>query len=188
MNIIEELLKPSIIEIHGPAGSGKTNLCIHIANILLPLGKEIYFINADKGLSVERIYNVVKDEEKMKRIHLKYVKTEKELKKSIQDANDVLIIDPITYFYRLSKDIKELEEVFKDIKKKNIPCIVTNQVYDNIDTGTTTPLAYPLIEKYCDVIISLEKEHYITKLKITKPIRKVLFFEIEKDGIKFLSI
>ncbi len=187
MNIIKELLKPSVMEIHGPAGSGKTNLCIHIAVILLDKGFEVYFINADKGLSVERIRAVVKQETKMERIKISYVKNTEELEKNIEKVQGALIIDPVTYFYRLDRDTSQLENILKKIREKRTPCIVTNQVYDNIDTGKMTPLARDLLEKYCDIIVELKKKEGFHSLNILKPQKKELLFRIDEKGLEFFT-
>jgi len=145
-----------ITTIYGPAGSGKTNLCLLAAVSQAKKKNKIIYIDTEGGFSVERFKQIAGEdyEDGLKNIlllkptsfkeqEISFFKLLKELKAR---TINLIIIDGMTMLYRLelAEAKKEGEEKIKEInsklatqmrilaeiaRKKQIPVIATNQVY-----------------------------------------------------------
>ncbi|MFH0868052.1 MAG: DNA repair and recombination protein RadB [Candidatus Woesearchaeota archaeon] len=146
-----------ITTVYGPAGSGKTNLCILCAINTARLKKKVIYVDTENNFSIERFKQICGS------INLNYAKTLNniaflrpssfdEQKKTFEALKDMVnnkiglvIIDSIAMLYRLemgkSKDIYDVNvELGKQIaylkeiaSKKRIPVLVTNQVYADFE-------------------------------------------------------
>jgi DNA repair protein RadB len=149
--------KDIITTLYGPAGSGKTNLCILCAINTARLGKKIIYVDTENNFSLERFKQICGS------INLNYAKTLNnivflrpatfnEQKKTFEKLKDLIsnkiglvIIDSIAMLYRLelgkNEDIYEVNRALgtqlaclKEIaSKKRIPVLVTNQVYADFE-------------------------------------------------------
>ncbi len=143
--------------IYGGAGSGKTNLCLLAAVSQAKKGKKVIFIDTEGGFSVERVKQLVgeKDgvEEVLKNIFLlkptnfeEQKKAFIELNKRLKDQVDLIVVDGMTILYRLdfadarddsegaiqtinSELAKQMKTLAEIARKREIPVLVTNQVY-----------------------------------------------------------
>ena len=145
-----------ITTIYGPAGSGKTNFCILAAVSQAKKGKKVIFIDTEGGFSADRFKQIAGDnfQEDLKNILLlkptsfyEQKKTFDSLLKQINNTIGLIVIDGITMLYRLeigdaikqdndfkikqanfelAKQLRTLAEIARN---KNIPVLVTNQVY-----------------------------------------------------------
>ena len=143
--------------IYGGAGSGKTNFCLLAAVSQAKKGKKVIFIDTEGGFSVERIKQMVgeKDgvEAVLKNIFLlkptnfeEQKKAFVELNKRLKDQVDLIVVDGMTILYRLdfadardkgngalqtinSELAKQMKTLAEIARKKEIPVLVTNQVY-----------------------------------------------------------
>lgn len=142
-----------ITTIYGPAGSGKTILCLLCAISIARKDKKIIYIDTEGNFSVERLRQIALDYKKIldKIIFLRPTTFEgqkkvfEKLKDMVDDKIGLIIIDTIAMLYRLelgkNEDIYEVNrELGKQIaylseisRKKNIPVLITNQVYANFD-------------------------------------------------------
>ncbi|MFH1500865.1 MAG: DNA repair and recombination protein RadB [archaeon] len=142
-----------ITTIYGPAGSGKTNLCVLVAASQAKKGKKVIFIDTEGGFSVDRFKQVAgeKYEEALKNILLlkpvSFEEQEKAFGKMLKELRNVslIVVDGMTMLYRLElADVKEDESKVRVInsnlarqlrilaeiaRNKLIPVIVTNQTY-----------------------------------------------------------
>jgi len=146
-----------ITTIYGPAGSGKTNLCILCAINTARLGKKVIYVDTENNFSLERFKQICTS------INLNYAKilnnivflrpaSFEEQKKTLEKLKDLInnkiglvIIDSIAMLYRLelgkNEDIYEVNrELAKQLaylkeiaSKKLIPVLVTNQVYADFE-------------------------------------------------------
>jgi len=141
-----------ITTIYGPAGSGKTNLCLIAATNKAKTSKVI-FIDTEGGFSVERVkqltgenyQDILKNIMLLKPTNFEEQKKDFEiLLKEINNNIGLIIVDGMTMLYRLeitdTKDdqkrfmvnkelAKQLRILAEIARKKNIPILVTNQVY-----------------------------------------------------------
>jgi len=142
----------TITTLYGPAGSGKTNLCLIAAANLAGQGKKVIFIDTEGGFSVERLKQLTSEEVMRNILLLKATNFNEQrdafnkLLEELKNAG-LIIVDGMTMLYRLelsaasstkneekiraingalARQLRILSEV---ARKKNIPIIVTNQVY-----------------------------------------------------------
>lgn len=141
----------------GPAGSGKTNLCILASCSQAKDNKKVIFIDTEGGFSVERVKQIVGDkyESILENIFLLNPTSFEEQRKSFvqllhelkKEQVSLIVIDGMAMLYRLelgdaiqSKDDLKIKEVNREVarqmrvlseiaRKKNIPVLITNQVY-----------------------------------------------------------
>ena len=143
--------KGVVTTIYGPAGSGKSLLCMLCTAHSIPDQKIIY-TDTEEGFSLTRLKQVCDDYDRIldKIIFLKPTNFS-EQKKSIEQLKNILIkqkiglivVDTISMLYRVElseKNTKELNNEFvlqlRDLieiaRKKDIPVLVTSQVYADI--------------------------------------------------------
>ena len=189
-------INKEITYIYGQAGSGKTTLAMLSCVDVIKKGKKVIFIDTENGVSVERLKQLCNFESLLENIFLiKITDFEDQCKKienlmNIYKMFDLIILDTIGSIYReeLKKDsIGTNIKVVKQLKtlvsiSKEVPVIITNQVYTKIPENIITPVGGELIKKFCNKIIELEKEP--RKIKLIKPEEKEILFEINEKGIK----
>jgi len=151
-----------ITMIAGSPGSGKTNFCILTACSQAKKGNKILFIDTEGGFSIDRVKQIVGNnyEDYLENIILlepTNFKEEKEIFKKILDKIkkehiNLIIVDSMAMLYRLelgdavkSKKDERIQEVNREVarqmrilaeisRKKKIPVIITNQVYNEFLT------------------------------------------------------
>ena len=146
-----------ITTIYGPSGSGKTGLCILCAINMARMGKKVIYIDTENNFSVERFKQICNS---INLNHLKTInnmvffkpnsfeeqkKTFEKLKDTINNKVGLVIVDSIAMLYRLemgkTEDVYEVNNelanqlsCLKEIaSKKDIPVLVTNQVYADFE-------------------------------------------------------
>jgi len=142
-----------ITTIYGPAGSGKTNFCVLAAAALAVKGKKVIFIDTEGGFSVERLAQIA-DASVLKNILMLKATSFKEQKDifnnllgKINKDIGLIVVDSAVMLYRLEMSMakssnndeqarlvnralaKQLEILNEIARNKNIPVIITNQVY-----------------------------------------------------------
>jgi DNA repair protein RadB len=145
--------KDIITTIYGPAGSGKTLFCMLALLKTAELNKKTIYIDTEGGFSVERLKQLDPNYKKILENVLFLRPTNfKDQKKDFEKLNQVIndkigliIVDTIAMLYRLelgkSDDIyevnrelgKQLSYLSEIARKKNIPVLITNQVYADFD-------------------------------------------------------
>ena len=147
-----------ITMIAGPAGSGKTNFAILAACSQAKKGNKVIFIDTEGGFSIERIRQIIGEgyEEILKNILLLEPVSFDEQKKAFtkllnqlkKEQVGLIIVDGMAMLYRLelgdaiqTKDDSRIKQVNREVakqmrtlaeiaRKRNIPIIITNQVYE----------------------------------------------------------
>ncbi len=172
--ILDKLLeggweKDTVTTIYGPSGSGKTNLCIISATDVARKGKKVIYIDSEGGFSVERLKQIAPNNYKQlidKMIFLRPTNFDEQrnafgkLSRIVDDDTGIIIVDTISMLYRL--EIGKTEDVYtvnKDLgsqlsylneiaRRKNIPVVVTNQVYASFEEKETIRMVGGDILKY----------------------------------------
>ncbi|OIO41255.1 DNA repair and recombination protein RadB [Candidatus Pacearchaeota archaeon CG10_big_fil_rev_8_21_14_0_10_31_9] len=144
--------KDIITTIYGPAGSGKTNLCVLASVSQAKKGNKVIFIDTEGGFSVDRFKQISGEEDSLSNLLILKPTNFEEQKKSfdtllktIKSNTNVslIVVDSMTMLYRLElsekkdNNIKELNsELSRQLRtlseiarNKQIPIIITNQVY-----------------------------------------------------------
>ncbi len=179
---LDELLKGGVEKgcitlVYGEAGSGKTNLCIQLARNVLRKERMVLYLDAE-GISPERVKQIFGDEHEalMKRILFSEIHSFEEQERMVEKASDIaegnrdvemIILDSATMHYRLTrKDEERMERksltnqittLLRVARKRNIPVVLTSQVYTDIDKGTYEPLGGHILLHNSKSIIRLDK-------------------------------
>jgi len=203
------ILEKTLTQIYGPPASGKTNLCTIAAVNVALREKKVIFIDTEGGFSVERVKQISREKTTLalKNILLIEPTTYEEQKtaidgveKMVNEKIRLVIVDSMTMLYRLEEANnidgrqerqilfgRQLEILLRISRKFNIPVIITNQVYTNIETNKISPVGGEILKYWCKVIIELEQEKNSTcrfaimkKHKFIKEGQKNLFKIIDK--------
>ena len=177
--------KDIITTFYGPAGSGKTNFCILAAASRAKKNNKIIFIDTEGGFSIDRFKQIVGEEyeKALENILILKPTTFQEqwdafgkLLKEIKSKTkiDLIIVDGMTMLYRLelaeceddkvkikivnSKLARQMRMLSEIARKKNIPVLITNQVYSDFEDKTKVNMVGGDILKYWSkCIIELQK-------------------------------
>jgi DNA repair protein RadB len=216
--ILDKLLeggyeKDVITTIYGPAGSGKTNLCILCAISTARLGKRVIYIDTENNFSIERFKQICDSINQnyaklLNRISfLKPVSFEEQkitfnsLKNHINDKVGLIIFDSVAMLYRIelgqSGDIyevnKELGTQLAHLKqiaaKRLIPVLIANQVYaDFEDKGKIRIVGGDLLKYGSKCLIELQVTPSGNRRALVKkhrhiPSEREITFKIINGGI-----
>jgi DNA repair protein RadB len=161
----------------GEAGTGKTNICLQVASMVATSGKKVIYIDTE-GVSLERLKQIAGDnyEEVMKNILFfephNFDEQEKFVDKAVKLAESslevgVMILDSATIHYRLTRNDEEkgvrkslspqLAKLLAAARSKDIPIILTSQVYTDLEKGTFEPLGGHVLMHNAKAIIRLDK-------------------------------
>ncbi|MBI2147242.1 DNA repair and recombination protein RadB [Candidatus Woesearchaeota archaeon] len=180
-----------VTTIYGPAGSGKTNLCILALLSAVKAGKKAVLVDTEGGFSlirVEQLYPSYKDV--LDRILLFSPTTFEEQRKAFASLRElaaspanvasigIIIIDSVSMLYRLevgktddiyatNRELAEQVSMLTEIARKNsIPILLTNQVYSSFDEKDKVNMVGGDILKYSSkCLLELQKAHQ-TKRRI----------------------
>lgn len=149
--------KDIITTVYGPAGSGKTNLCILCAISTARERKKVIYIDTENNFSLDRFKQICSSISQNYAKLLNYIvflrpatfdeqkKTFEKLKEVINNKVGLIIFDSVAMLYRLeigkNEDIYEVNKALgtqlgylKEIaSKKHIPILITNQVYADFE-------------------------------------------------------
>ena len=164
--------KDAITTIYGPAGSGKTVLCLLCSINIARTGKKVVYVDSEGGFSLERLKQIAShinhDYKKILEniIFLRPTsfaeqkKSFEKLKDIINDKIGLIVVDTIAMLYRLelgkSEDVHEVNrELSKQIsylteitRNSNIPVLISNQIYTDFDARDKVNIVGGDILKY----------------------------------------
>ncbi|MBN2454147.1 DNA repair and recombination protein RadB [Candidatus Woesearchaeota archaeon] len=153
--VFDELLeggyeKGVLTTIYGPPGSGKTTTCL-LSAIAQPKQKKIIFMDTEGGFSTSRLKQLSKDYRSVLERTFIIRPTSFELQKNaveqiqklVSPRFGIIICDTISALYRtergpdnkaLNKELsRQLTSLLEIARTKNIPVLLTNQVYSDFD-------------------------------------------------------
>jgi len=163
--------------LYGEAGTGKTNLCLTLARNLALQGKKTIFVDSE-GVSLQRLKQMSGkgQDSVLKEVLVSEVHSLDDQDRMITQAiklvegnSDVglIVVDSMTMFYRLaSKDEERAErrvlagesaKLLTLARRRNVPVVVTSQVYTDIETGTFEALGGNVLHHNAKTIIRLER-------------------------------
>jgi len=201
-----------ITTIYGPPGTGKSNICLLLASKIAQ-EKKIIYIDTEGGFSIERLkqinsnYGEILDKiiilkptnfaEQRKAIRL--------LKEMVDNDIGMIIVDTFTMLYRvelgsqeelyssnkeLGKQLVLLNEV---ARKKNIPILITNQVYADFNNpGSVNMVGGELMKYGCKCILEIKKGRNSYRSLCVKKHRSVqeekeIKFKITNSGFEMVD-
>ncbi len=170
--------KDAITTIYGPAGSGKTNLCLLcIAHI--PKGKRIIYIDTEGSFSIARFMQITPHYKEILKQMICFNPTDFDgqrkafdaIKKAADSKTALIVIDSIAMLYRLEiGKTKDVYRVNRDLgiqlgllteiaRNRHIPVLVTNQVYTEFENPSNLKMVGGDLLKYqSKCLIELQKE------------------------------
>ena len=181
--------KDVVTTIYGPAGSGKTNICLIAAVRTAESGKRVIYIDTEGGFSIERVKQLTDDHKGVldNIIILKPTNFEEQrdvfskLNKIITADVGLIVIDTISMLYRLelgkSEDVylinrelgQQLAFMTEITRKKCIPVVITNQVYANFEERDKVNMVGGDILKYgSKCLIELSRTESIRTASLRK--------------------
>ena len=205
--------KDIITTVYGPAGSGKTNLCLLCAMNTTRNKKKVIYIDTENNFSVERFKQIC---ESINQNYAKLLndivflrpstfdeqkKTFEKLKEVFNNKIGLIIFDSIAMLYRLEMGKNEdIYEVNRDLgmqlaylkqiaSKKHIPVLITNQVYADFEDKDKVNLVGGDLLKYgSKCLLELQITPSGNRLCIIKkhrhlPENKQITFKIVEGGI-----
>jgi DNA repair protein RadB len=208
----------TITTIYGPPGTGKTNLCILAAVNQAVSGNKVIYIDTEGSFSSDRLRQIAGSTDIMRNILLLRATTFWEqrevfnrLLQEIRKPVSLIIVDSISMLYRLelgfanqkSKEKalsinralgRQLRILTEISRKKNIPVLVTNQVYSDFTRDTAETQAVKkihmvggdILKYWSKCLIELQKEDRKRRAIIIKhrslP-EKEIYFTITNDGV-----
>jgi len=199
--------KDVITTVYGPAGAGKTLVCILAAINASRKGKVIY-IDTEGGFSSERLKQLSRDyQQVMENIFFLKPTTFAEQKKNFEKLKNLvsekiglIVVDSISMLYRLElKQEDSIHEINRELaqqiaylteiaRKKNIPVIITNQVYANFDDKNKVNIVGGDVLRYgSKCLIELQITPNNKRRAILRKHRSIserdILFEIKQEGI-----
>ncbi len=144
-----------ITVVYGDSGTGKTNFCLLAAISQAKKGNKVIFIDTEGGFSAERIKQLASEDYKKVLDNILLLKPTnfqeqkeafQEILKYLKQEVSLIVVDGMTILYRLeladsknkaqniqetnSELVKQLRTLAEIARKRNIPVLVTNQVYN----------------------------------------------------------
>ncbi|MBC8501041.1 MAG: DNA repair and recombination protein RadB [DPANN group archaeon] len=211
--LFDELLdggyeKDVITTIYGPAGSGKTNMCL-MTIASFPKNKKVIYIDTEGSFSLSRLKQITNNYKSvMSRIIFfkptnfdEQKKFFSKLKEIIKEDIGLIILDTVAMLYRLeigrSKDVYnvnkelgiQLSYLSEIARKKGTPVIITNQVYASFDNKDKVNMVGGDILKYSSkCLIELQNLDNVKRAILRKhrslPDGKQVFFRIVDSGVE----
>lgn len=195
--------------IYGPAGSGKTNLVLLCAINVARKGKKVIYIDTECSFSIDRLRQIALDYKKIlgKMVFLMPTSFEEQkkdfekLKDLVNDKIGLVVVDTIGMLYRIelgtSSDIYEVNrELGKQIsylaeiaRKRQIPVILTNQVYSSFKEKDKVNIVGGDLLKYgskCLIELQITPQNNRKAILIkhrSVPQEKEIVFKIVETGI-----
>lgn len=168
----------ALTSLYGEAGSGKTNVCLQLARNVVLNGKKVVFIDTE-GVSFTRLEQICGEDFKKvtKGILFFTPYSLEEQEKNVEDAVKLaeakgevglIILDSATVHYRATfgeeyeadgrKSLgRQLNRLLQISRKKDIPVVVTTQVYTDSKTNTFEPIGGHSMTHHAKDMIKLEK-------------------------------
>ncbi|UCG70902.1 MAG: DNA repair and recombination protein RadB [Thermoplasmata archaeon] len=168
----------SLTSLYGEAGSGKTNVCLQLARNVVLNGKKVVFIDTE-GVSFTRLKQICgEDFDKVTKDILFFTPFSlEEQEKNVEDAVHLaeakeeiglIVLDSATVHYRATfgeeceadgrKSLgRQVNLLLQVSRKKDIPVVITTQVYTDTKTNTFEPIGGHVLMHYAKAIIKLEK-------------------------------
>ena len=198
-----------ITTLYGPSGSGKTNFCM-LATVKHAKQGKVLYIDTEGGFSIERLKQITNEDSKVLNNLIIFKPTNFEeqcnamqkLKNLIDNKVKLIIFDTISMLYRLELGTKEevyevnralglqIAQLAEIARKKNIPVLITNQVYSDFEDKEKVNMVGGDLLKYgSKCLIELQrlpdgKRKAILKKHRSLPEGKSQVFEIVQEGVK----
>lgn len=197
-----------VTTVYGPAGVGKTNLCLLAAVHQAKLGRKVLFVDTEGGIAVERLQQLTQgDAQALERIFFFHPLTFQEqqevlqrLKEQLSGQLGLIIVDSISFQYRLELGVGEVYEVnaafgrqlatlVEITRKQGLPVLLTSQVYADFQKPEQVKIVGGDLLKYgSKCLIELQKLRNgrvaVLRKHRSLPEGKEVAFRIVQEGVE----
>lgn len=200
-----------ITNFYGPPGTAKTQVAMLAALETVKSGKKVIFIDTEGGFSPERLEQMHKNglEEILEKIIIFEPKDWSEQKETFEKVEEacekngigLVVLDSIVAHWRVTITENNAQEINRELatqlsilskiaRNSKIPVLVTNQVYDDIETGETKMSCKNIVKWWSKNIIELglleQTGHRLAKIKKARalPEDKTIEFKITESGLE----
>ncbi len=198
-----------ITNFYGPSASGKSNIAFVACASALAAGKKVLFVDTEGGFSLERLHQVCNGAssligEKIILLEPKDWEEQKEAVKKIESLKEgvgLIVVDSITALWRLTVNDGNAQAVNNELafqlsllskiaRDQNIPVLITNQVYTDIESGKIEVSSKNIVKWWSKNLVELMHAGRtgcriaIIKRARSLPEDKRIEFEICNDGLK----
>jgi DNA repair protein RadB len=206
--VLDELLSGGIengviTNFYGPAGSGKTNICLLFTLSALKKGKVAY-VDTESGFSTERFFQMGGTKEDLQNVIYEHPSNFQEQELSLQKLKNIeglslIVVDSFVSLYRLVLNDENITNINRELagqmaylsnlsKEKKIPVIITNQVY-NVNSNEIELSGRDVVKYWSKCLIEIKKSDENRRLAIirkhrSQPEGKKVEFELTATGIE----
>jgi len=206
--VLDELLSGGIengviTNFYGPAGSGKTNICLLFTLSALKKGKVAY-VDTESGFSTERFFQMGGTKEDLQNVIYEHPSNFQEQELSLQKLKNIeglslIVVDSFVSLYRLLLNDENITNINRELagqmaylsnlsKEKKIPVIITNQVY-NVNSNEIELSGRDVVKYWSKCLIEIKKSDENRRLAIirkhrSQPEGKKVEFELTATGIE----
>ncbi len=196
-----------VTTIYGPAGSGKTTACLLAALSVAASGKKAIYIDTEGGFSITRLDQLTGSNKKVMDniLFLKPTNFDEQwkvierLKAMANSKIGIVVIDTIANLYRsersnenaeLNRNLgKQVSLLVELVRTKNIPVIMTNQVYSDMEGGKGVKMVGGDIITYnSKCLVELKTFHAGKRIAVLQRHRHLphneILFEIKQEGFE----
>ncbi len=192
-----------ITEIYGPPSSGKSNIAIVASVNAIKAGYNVAYLDPEGSFHLGRVEQVAGDwfDKVIENVHLvepESLEHQTHLIRNIVGRDyKLVIVDPVTYHYRLELDRLDPEPANKELarqmallswhaRKRSAAVLVTNQIYSNM-RGGYEPLAKEVMGYNAKVRVELGVDGIYRTARLVKHVSKrtgsTIRFRITGDGL-----
>ncbi len=201
--------RDAITTIYGPAGTGKTNLALHAVISCVNEGKKVIYVDTEGGFSITRLSQIAKNHQEILEqvLFVKPTTFDEQVKafddvKTLATSKNVglIIVDTISMLYRLERssgvEAREFNRelgvqivaLTKIAREKNIPILITNQVYTSFDNGGVHMVGGDMLKYGSKCLLELQtlpdgKRKCTLKKHRSLPANGEALYEITQTGI-----
>ncbi len=197
----------ALSHVYGEPGTGKTALCLQLATTVIRSDKRVIFITTDR-FPGSRFAQIAGEESEILAQKLIVFEaksfddqrvTLQKVKKIAKENVGLIVFDTITTYYRLEQ-AKGNEAMLRDrlvnhvlsllglARKYDLAAVVTNQVYADLETGQTLPVAGSVLDNVSTLVIQLiktdtQRRCATLKKRGTSPRGEYAYFKITDEGL-----
>ena len=202
----------TIAHIYGPAGSGKTSICLACAMDVAKKGGKVFFIDTEGGFNLERFRQVSAGDMGLAKnvVLLQPYSFEQQrdivnnLKMAVNSNFGLVVIDSIVSLYRLevTNDRREVLELARELgrqmaalsrlaRERKVAVLICNQVYSSFKEEEIVPVGGDVLMYWSKVVLGLEKSNKpgerIATIKKHPFLREDsnIKFRITKKGVEY---
>ncbi len=199
--------KGCITNFYGPPGSGKTQIAMTIASVLSSRGIKVVYIDTEGGFSLERVKQISENfNSAVKNIILMRPYSWKEQNECVTNLEKIqnfgtVIVDSVVALWRIEINQENAQKINQELAKqlatlskiaseRNIPVIITNQVYSDIETGELELSSRNVVKWWSKNLVELihtgKSGHRIAVIRKARcvPEGKKIEFEIRENGLR----